>query len=306
MMKNLIKADIRYFFISKAILWIFLLFGILCFANSFMCYQYAHQSLQQYRNTYNYMVESGADIESELSKDYILHEGNNIENPLSYFKEQAEKSMRNISPQNIFTSFGESCTIFAPIIAVLVAALLVSYDEKNKTARLKVARNGKKRFVISKQISGILLLLTIIFVGFGLTAILNRIFYNDLQSISDISPFTINFAQGNNILHQIIYVFLVTVIFFEIGYTISNIFHCYTAITIVVSVISFFAPPFLKYDPINLKCHFESKIFLFEGVVTPTTSIPISTSEAVIELIILATSIIIINYVTSVKKSAYN
>ena len=305
-MKNLIKADIRYFLISKSILWIILLFGILCSANSFMCYQYANQSLQQYKNTYNYMEESGADIEAELSKDYILHEGNNIENPLSYFKEQAEKSMYNISPQNILASFGESCTIFAPIIAVLVATLLVSQDEKNKTARLKVARNGKTRFMISKQISGILLLLTIVFVGLGLTAILNNMFYNDLQSKADVPPLAINLTQENNILHYIIYVILVTVIFFEIGYTISNIFHCYTAITIVVSIISFFAPPFIKYDPINLKCFFENKIFLFEGVVTPTTPIPISTSEAVIELIVLVATIIIINYVTSIKKSAYN
>lgn len=181
-MKNLIKADIRYMFISKTILWICLLFGIFGLANSWMCYQYANQSIQQYNSTYSFMAEAGADIESELSADYIIHEDNQIETPLSFFKEQAEKSLRIVSPQNVLTAFAESYTLFAPIVAVLVAAFLVSYDEKNKTARLKIARNGKACFVISKQISGILILFVILLTAFGLTFIFNRLFYNNLQS----------------------------------------------------------------------------------------------------------------------------
>ncbi len=305
-MKNLIKADIRYMLLSKSILWSCMLFGLFSFVNSWMSHQYAVQTLEQFNNTYNYMLEAGADIESELSTDYVIHENNTVENPLSYFKEQAEKGIYTASPQNIISSFGESCTIFAPIIAVLVGALLVSYDEKSKTSRLKVARNGKTHYVISKQISGILVLLVLLLIAFVLAVVFNRLFYNDLQTKFDLSQFRTSFNKPSNALQQIIYIILITVIFFEIGYTISNFFHCYTAISVIVSILSFFATPFFKYDPINLKCYFESKIFLFEGVVSATAPIPISLTAAATESLLIVLVLLTANYLVSLKKSAFN
>ncbi len=305
-MKNLIKADICYMFMSKSIFGCFLLFGIFCFANSWMSYQYANQSFQQYSNISNYMVEAGADIETELSKEYIVHEDNNIENPLPFFKDQVENSLSNTAPQNVFISFAEACTLFSPIIAVLIATLLVSSDEKNKTSRLKVARNGKIQFIISKQISGIILIIAILFLGFILTVIFNQISYTNLESNYDLTQFKIKTLNRSNMFYQIIYILFEAIIFFEIGYTISNIFHCYTILSIIVSFILFFAPPFFKYDPMNLKCYFEKNIFLFEGVIHQRTPIPISTHEAVIELLIIIISILAINSIVTTKRSAYN
>lgn len=293
-------------FISKAIFLICLLFGVFCFTNSWMCYQYANQSIQQYDNVYNFMIEAGADIESALSSGYTIHEDGTGENPLPYFKEQLEKSICTIHPKNVLSNFAESCTLFAPIIAILIAAILVSYDEKNKTARLKIARNGKAYFYISKQISGILILFAVLLIAFGLTIVLKLLFYNNLKSKFDISQLTISFPKPSDNFYQIIYVILLTIIFFEIGYTICNLFHCYTVIGIVASVISFFAVPFFKYDPINLKCYFESKIFYFEGVVSKTVPIPISTTVAVIELIMIMAVLLIANHIISFKRSAFN
>ena len=305
-MKKLIKADIMYMLVSKSFLWICILFAFFLVAHSWMSYDYVCRSFRQYEKTYNYMIEVDANIDEQLDIDYIIHDDGSIENPLSFFKEQLEKSVSAIHPNNLFTNFAESCTLFLPIIAVLVAIVLVSYDEKNKTARLKITRNGKFCFDFSKQITGIVFMSFIILLALVFFVFLNLVVYNKIKSSFDITIVERFFFGSNNIFYQMLYTFLVAIIFFEIGYTISNVFHCYTAIAVIITIYSFWAKPIFKFDPINLKCYFESKIFNFEGVVSATSPIPISSASAIIMVIVIMMILLCVNLLALTKKSAFN
>jgi len=305
-MKNLIRAEIRYFIYSKSFLILFILFSLCSSATIYMSYQYSKSSVFTYNDTYQYIVDTGADIEKEKDMQYVVHDNGMIENPLSYDIEQAENALFYIAPKNCITSFGESCTLFLPIIAFLIAIILVSYDEKNKTKKLKVANYGKLKFNFSKQLSGILIILLLLILELIIIKVASHIAYSLLQNDNDISPFNIRNSNMKDSIFQLLYTICSAIVYFELGYCISNIFHCYTFAAILVSIFSFFLPPIFKYDVINIKNTIERNFFDFKGVVDIGVGFPLSLSIAFIEGSAILLCCILLNCLVDKNRSAFS
>lgn len=304
-MKNLIKTDINYFIRSKVLICLVLLFAIFMGATCWMTYQFNRDSLREYNKMYDYLLNIDADIEKEKATDYIIHDDGIIENPLSYDLEQVENALSYITPQNSTMLFGESCTLFLPIIAFLVGIVLVSYEDKNKTLKLKVTNYGKTKLSLSKQLSGIIILLFLLVVAFIIIKVTTCIMYSKLQSEYEISIFKVNIINSNKSFLQLLFTFFSAIVYFELGYCISNLFHCYTIIAVAISAISFFLPALFRYDFVNVKSTLERCFFDFKGVVVNDDSFSLSVKVATMEIIAITLIIIIANHIVSKKRSAY-
>lgn len=304
-MKELIKIDIKYFLYSKCFLSVCLGFILCVLAPVGLSYQFSKSSLHSYEFTYNYMVETGEDVEAEKNKDYIINEYGTIQNPLAYDIEQSEHALFYMNPKNGITLFGEICTALFPIFAFIVGILLVSYDEKNKTKKLKVTNYGKLKYGYSKQVSGLIIITFLLIISFAVMIAVSSFAYSVLQKNHDFSPFVIRTLDFKDYLLQIIFTFISAFLFFELGYFICNIFHCYIFSVIAISLFSFFLPPLFKYDFTNVKNKIERQFFDFNGVVNIGKGFPISLSTALIEAVVLLSAFAIINYIVDNKRSAY-
>lgn len=252
-MKDLIRIDLKYLVYSKLLLWICLGASLCIIVSMTMSYKFTKSSLDSYNNVYEYLVDIGADIETEKNTDYVVYSNGTIENPLSYDIEQVEDALFYIHPKNSLTMFGEVCTLFFPIFAFIVGILLVSYDEKNKTRKLKITNYGKIKYGCSKQLSGILSITIVLVFSFIVMLISSCIVYSIIKKNYSISMFIIRDLNLKKYLFQLVFTLISTVFYFELGYYICNIFHCYIFAVIFISLISFFLPALFKYDFINVK-----------------------------------------------------
>ncbi len=304
-MKNLIRTEIKFFIYSKVLIGLALLFGFFMFATSWMSYQFCDSSLKQYNHLMQYLVDTKADLDAEKAAQSIVYDDGTIENPLPYEIDQVENALSNIVPQNSITLFGESCTLFLPIIAFLVGIVLVSSDDKNKTLKLKVASFGKQKTNISKMISGIIILAFLIFIALIVIKLSTAILYSKIQDEYDISTFNISIVNSNVQFSQCMFTVCSAVVYLVLGYCISNVFHCYTFIALAISLISFFLPTLFKYDFINAKNTIEKCFFSFNGVVNPGEGFPLSIKTAALEMIIICLLFIALNQLVIKKRSAY-
>lgn len=304
-MKELIKIDIKYFLYSKCFLSVCLGFILCVLASVGMVYQFSKSSLLSYKSTHDMMVKLEWDVETEKNKEYVINEDGVIQNPLAYDIEQSEHALFYMNPQNGITLFGEICTLLFPIFAFIVSILLVSYDEKNKTKKLKVTNYGKLKYGYSKQVSGLIIITLLLIISFAVMISVSSFAYSVLQKNHDLSPFVIRSLGFKDYLLQIIFTFISAFLFFELGYFICNIFHCYIFSVIAISLFSFFLPPLFKYDFTNVKNKIERQFFDFNGVVNIGKGFPISLSTALIEAVVLFSAFAIINYIVDNKRSAY-
>lgn len=304
-MKNLIRTDIGCFIRSKVLLGLVILFGLFMVAASWLSFQFCRDSLIEYQKMHDYLLSINADISEEKELDYIIHDNGVIENPLSYDIEQVENSLANIIPKNNITLWGESCTLFLPIIAFLVGIVLVSYDEKNKTLKLKVTNYGKQKVNISKLISGMIILGILMIAAFLVIKVSSLVMYSKIQKEFDISTFSLKVYRRNKLLPQLLFTVCSAAIYFVLGYCISNILHCYTILAVAISIISLFLPSFFRYDFVNVKNTVERRFFDFNGVVSVGEGFPLSLWTAAIEIGAIVLICVIINFIVVRKRSAY-
>lgn len=305
-MKKLIDFDIIYFIKSRALAGIILLFCVFSALVVFMTNQYVKEIVIQLNNSIDYLESIGEDIQESLALPYEEMENNVIKNPASYYNEQLEIVSETVSMSNCPSAFLESCTLFLPVISVLISVLLVSYDEKNRTSRLKVARYGKKVFTVSKHISGLLILFASMFFSFILMQVLNYISILDLKSlVPDVTSDFSDFETGL-FVKQLLYTVVSAIIFFELTFFVCNLTHAYTVTAIAVSVGNLFLPPVFCYDLVNIKCTFENRFFDFNGVVHSSEPLEASFGIMLAESIVFIIVITVIDYAVSTKRSAFN
>lgn len=306
-MKQLIKTDIFYFFRSKLIIWLILLFSLFSLMTVFMTFQYIKTYIDCYNSQLNYIEKTGTDIQQCMDEPYEILENNVIKNPLPYYKEVIETNLSSFRTQNTPLLFFETCTLFLPVITTIVSLLIVSYDDKNKTIRNKVTRNGKIKYMISKQISGLIISLFLMITAFVIMLATSQISLDVLSKNYDISSFSskVN-ADYSLLLKQFVYTIISCVIYFEFSYTICNITKLYTGVALVICIGNFFLPPIFKYDIVNIKSTFENKIFTFNGVIHSNTPIHAPFTILIAESIFIILSLIILNYIVSIKRSSFN
>ncbi len=306
-MKNLVKLDISYFILSRVFIWITILFCMLSAIAVYMTNSYVKQISEQLTETINFFSQGGEDINTSIQQPYVLHENGVIENPVAYYNEVLESLKNTVSMKNVFSYYFEMCTLFIPVISVLISAVLVSYDNKTKVSRLKILRYGKYNYFISKQLSGILLLFSSFLIAMVVTIVINVLNIINLSKTVDFSgAFDFSNLEIKNIMLQFVYILALGVISFEICYILCNLTHAYTVIAVLISAASLFLTPLFKYDLMNIKCNFETALFDFNGVIQSGEPITVSLSIAGIEILLIFIIMFVINMKVSKGRSAYN
>lgn len=304
-MKKLIKFDIQYFLISKSVVLLLFVFGAFSFLINLFNYQYSFQLINLFNRNCSYYESIGEDVTNSLQQPYVLHDNDTIENPLSFYNSQIEKVLPTISLKNAPSTFLEGCTLFLPIFIVMICSIIVSYDEKNMTKRLKIVRNGKLKFLISKHISGLILIFFLMIFSFLIFCLLEYIFEVRLTKDFDLSQYSIKSETVHVLFKQLLYTIISAIVYFELFYTLCNIFHSYTIVTMAVCLVSLFVPPLFKYDLINIKCVFENKFFKFNGAIHSNTPIIASTKFLIIEIFCIIILSVMINHTVFKKRSSF-
>ncbi len=305
-MKKLVKFDLLYFLKSKMFILFSVLLVLFTVLISGMTYSYEKTTLDMFKNSLEFVQRNGDSVEEELEQTPVVHENGVVENPLSYYNEVICNVLKIVSPQNCLSTYFENCSGFMPIVAILIASVLLSYDEKYRTRKLKAARNGNMKYYCSKQISGLLILFIMLIIGFIFSFAANSIVVNVLESKHDLSMFTFSSTDAVTVLKQGIFTLVSGVIYFEIAYILCNLTHAYTVIAVLSTLIVFFLPPIFKYDPLNIRASLNYKFFDYVGVIHPGSPIKASFTALIIEGIIILLVLFIVNHIVSKKRSAYN
>ena len=161
-----LKSDLRYGFLSNSFRIMLLLFVAVVMFTGYICGQNAKMNLSSYCRTLEQYQQNGEDTEAALQEDYEIltqdgHSGT-IRNPLPYDYEKLSASVYSLSPSYAVMLLFEGMLMFFPILASFFGLIWVSSDLKYKTVRQRALRQGKQKALLTKQLSGLLLLLLLL------------------------------------------------------------------------------------------------------------------------------------------------
>lgn len=304
-MKTLIKTDIHYFISSRCLLGILFFWTLFNVINVGSNYFSVRDNLTRYNAACEFVTEHGGSVDEQLAEGYEINEYGSVRNPLSFSMELLTAAVQTASPERSISQFLEGCTLIVPVIASIIGMILVSYDEKNRTVKMKVTRSGKNNYIISKQLSGMIIILLSAVVSLVIDVIVNVIVYRQINKDFDLSFITVTSPEKENLFMQVIYIAVMSFFFFETGYIFSSLFRCYFAVPLAVSIYTLFVPALFKYDLNNVRSIIEKKLFLFNGMVhagkTISSSLPAGIAVVTGALMLAA----LCNYFISLKKSAF-
>lgn len=305
-MKKLIRAEIDYFIKTKLVFMLIILFGAYTLLSSFMLSRMSSLQIDNFERNITRYEESGDDIEESIQQGYSILESGTIENPIAYYHSEAQNLISYILPKNIPASFFQLCIISVPVLSVLLAAILVSCDEKNHTKKLKVARSGKLTYHLSKRIAGLLLLFFILIVSFLLLLCFNCFFYKTLSENYDLSYFHLRSYSSGVLLRQFAFTVLSAFWWFEVCYVLCDLIRNYVVVCTFITLCAMFFKPFSKYDPINAISTIEQKLFTFDGVIHPGKPIPSQFGFLVAEIIAILVTAVMIHILVNKRRSAFS
>jgi len=305
-MKKLIRAEIGYCIKTKLIFMLIILFGVYTLLSSFMLSRMSSLQATLFEHQIEYYEASGDDVEESIKQGYSILESGTIENPIAYYHSEAQNLISYILPKNTPASFFQLCIMSVPVLSVLLAAILVSCDEKNHTKKLKVARSGKLTYHLSKRIAGLLLMFFILIVSFLLLFCFNCFFYKTLSGNYDLSYYHFRSYSAGVLCRQFAFAVLSAIWWFELCYVLCDLIRNYVVVCTFITLCAMFFKPFSKYDPLNALSAVEYKLFTFDGIIHPGEPIPAQFGLLVAEIIAILVAAVLIHILVNKRRSAFS
>lgn len=310
MIKQL-KTDFRYAIYSGLGILILLLFVISTVLIFFLNDQKARSEIMVFQQTVEQVEKYGEDVEAAMQKDYEIMQSDSdsqvIRNPLAYYREELGKFIYMQKTEYTFTQFCEGIFSFLPILSAFFGFAWLSCELKHKTFRLKVLRCGKQKMIISRQLSGFLILAVILCltipVAYGLQAVFSSKIQSDHSSV--FSSFPMVSVLTASTWKKTAVILFRTLFYYELGFTFCNLLNGNPISIILICIYLFFVPTLFRYDISNAFNNIASEIFAFAGAfqLKPIMELPVLCSW--IELTGILIALIAVNSIWVQKKSAY-
>ena len=302
-----LKADLQYAWSKKSILWMLLLFAAAAALTFFFSYQNADIAAFKYEKSVEFEQSQGRQMDSGIQKGYQILEDGTIVNPIAYDYEKLGSALYSLSPRYAFSLYCESSMIFFPILASFFGLSWVSADLKHRTLRHRVLRAGKINSFLSKQISGLIVLLAAFALTvplvFAIQAGFRSLF---LQSFSlNVSDFQYTSKIAVSYWKQALLAAAVMLFYYEFGYTFGNLLRGNPISIVVVCVYVLFFPVMFAYDIANIFNNIARRVFEFVGAFTLEKVIDVSIPYGALELAGLFALMILCNIFIAKKRSAY-
>ena len=312
-MHTQLRRDFRYFGYSG--LWLlmtalFLLGALMiCHTND----QHARMNIITYQRSAEIAERDGEDIQALIEQGYsnlvIGENGGGVENPIAYYYEQTGISLDNMQPRRLVPLLMAGELALAPLLAAFFGLLWVSADYKNRTFRDRAIRFGKQSAVISRQLSGSLILLLMLMIAvlaaFGFQAYFRHAFYADFPDAVTTFPMSTESVPAVTHLKCIAFVLFIMLLFYELGFAAGSLFRQNPVSYALVGAYVIFSRPVLRYGIANIIGRFAQKIFPFTGATTLTPGKPIALLPGALILIAALLVLIALNSVIVQKRSAY-
>lgn len=302
-----LKTDLQYAWCRKTVLWMLLFFIAVSVLTSFFNYQKAKTDVQILQYTIEFMQEQGQQVENQIAEGYQVLENGTIENPAAYHKEQLSGSIYSLSSQYALSQYCESSLVFFPILATFFGLTWAAADLKNKTIRHRVLRAGKINSLLSKQISGLIILLSAFVLTIPFVFVIQTAFRNSfLQNVS-LNADEYQYTSLITVAYwkQVLFAVAVLLFYYELGYTFGNLLRGNPISIVAVSIYVLFIPPLFAYDIANVFNNIAKKIFEFVGAFTLVKVIDVSLISGVLELAGIFAVMILCNILIAKKRSAY-
>ncbi|WP_427182067.1 hypothetical protein [Paenibacillus sp. TC-CSREp1] len=309
---NRTKKELKYQWYSR-IIWITMIISVfISLLNIYGLKSKASSSYDLYVRTYNLYKEEGMDVDKMLDMPInISGTGNEqvVDNPVRLRLEEAATSINHLTINSIVINTLEWMTfVFFPLIFAIYSIFIASYDYKYKTVSIKATLMAPSQLITSKILS-IYLGVLIVFVVTLITSLITGVIFHN-QIISEIPEQTLTRFDyaivPNNLMLQILFSLLVSLIFASIGFFMGILFKSALLPVILFFVYDFIVPVLGKYDLRNLVSVIAHDIFEFKGRFQLFKPTPVSEVTSFTILIIVFALSIFLSYVSFNKQSKYN
>ncbi|MBR3448692.1 MAG: hypothetical protein IKH27_12910 [Oscillospiraceae bacterium] len=311
MLKQL-KNDFRYFRYSK--LWMLMIVLFLASA-LFICYtnhQDARMKVINFRNSVEAAESAGEDVQAMLAQDYkILSMDQNsgmIENPVAFYYAEIGKSLNYMQPSRLVSLLLAGEMAFIPLLAAFFGLLWSAVDQKNRTFRYSSLRFGKQSAMISRQLSGYLLLILMltaaVLAAYGIQAYFTHQFYAEYPELTGYTRIADGFSAAAY-LKSIPFTLVLMLLYYEFGFFSGTLFKHNPVAYALVGAYLLFVRPVFRYDIANIIYNFSQKVFPYSGAFTMQPGVA---AKLVPGALILAVVLLLLaagNSLVTQKRSAY-
>ncbi len=229
-------------------------------------------------------------------------------NSLLWRKLRIEEIINSLAPNNAFSLCVEYGFYILPLIMTVIGAMTVFLDMSSHVMRIRIAREGKWRYFISKQAMMLTLAVALTFVSIILYMVMSHIFFDKATAIAASEYINISdalHADPGEVILQALFLIVCLVIFLEIGFSLSYISKTPVVPVVFIGLLWFFNIIPTAYEPKNAIYNIATRLSDFYGPVPNEITANISLGSAVL----IVSVMFIIPISTTVffwqKKSAY-
>lgn len=264
-MKTSVNTEIKTYIFTKRIIMMFAAFTVWFFIVTISCYNVfltVNDSFNRSEKRYGSREAFMEALETPLSERGV--------NYLAVDKYRAESLLHSLSPEHSLTQCMEAGLFGFPLLLTIFGVICIYTDQKNNVLRTRVAREGKMKYYISKQV--VLFACTLITVAPAilLDTVLSAVLYKMAKSrvVSEfIDVSGTGFDNSGNDIVAILFFILSIIVFLELGFCLAYILKSSIIAVLIVTVIWYLNPISLKYGPVNAFNNAALSLFDYQGTI---------------------------------------
>lgn len=306
MIRKYILHELKYLVYSKTFI---IITVILCACYSvmlFMNYNSVTDSYASYVHCKEYYEENNIQEEGESYDMEVNEDGSvTVSNPIVYYEKIVGQYMFASSPKYTLTQMMEVAIIIFPLLFGVLGLIASTYDYKYKTIKNKLIRLTKNEYLISKNISLVIISLASIVISLIYAKIAGHIMFNMLKQAFPYKEFDYTSFMVGNIGLKFITVMLMAICYLEIGFLLGIAFKNTLIGTVIVAVYSLLCRDMFKYDLNNAFTQLFRNIFENYGVVTISPNNEITTFLAITIILLTMVGSFILSAIIINKRSAF-